>query len=88
VIGPLHMKRLQAVNGPGPSMLKKERGLSLGTASVGHKVVFDQLTPALAKTFQDICRQAVDDNALLFDADKLQAEPIAMPGSIPASAFA
>jgi hypothetical protein len=30
----------------------------------------------------------VDDNALLFDADKLQAEPICVPGSIPASAFA
>jgi hypothetical protein len=41
VIGPLHMKRLQAVNGPGPSMLKKERGLSMGTASVGHKFLFE-----------------------------------------------
>jgi hypothetical protein len=31
---------------------------------------------AVAQTFQDICRQAVDEDALLFDADKLQAEPI------------
>lgn len=26
--------------------------------------------PAVAKTFHDICRQAVDDDALLFDADR------------------
>lgn len=36
----------------------------------------ESAAPAVAKTFQDICRQAVDDDALLFDADKLQADPI------------
>jgi hypothetical protein len=36
----------------------------------------ESTAPAVAKAFQDICRQAVDADALLFDANKLHAEPI------------
>jgi hypothetical protein len=36
----------------------------------------ESAVPAVAETFRAICRQAVDDDALLFDGDKLQAGPI------------
>jgi hypothetical protein len=36
----------------------------------------ESAAPAVARTFQEICRQAVDDDALQFDGDKLQADPI------------
>lgn len=36
----------------------------------------ESAAPAVAKTFREICQQAVDDDALQFDGDRLQAEAI------------